>query len=392
MTTRLKIVRTASDHDAALSRIGELIDAPAGTAEGDELEVLAKLIEEYEAATFPVELPSPVEAIRFRMEQQGLGPRDLEPILGSRARVSQVMNGTRPLSIDMIRAVHRHLGIPAEILIGSEESSEFAGKKQELSRAAASLLQKWGLLREGETLGAFVARAFGGTPAAAMYRKTRTPRTNAKTDQAALKAWCAAAMIRSREIALGTGFTRDRLDGHFLRGLAQLSRLPDGPVRAGEALAEAGVALVVLPHLPGTHLDGAAMMRDDGVPVIAMTLRRNRIDNFWFTLLHECIHVARHLDPGGMILDDLEIGSEDEVEQEADMEARQALIPESAWARFNSGSYCSLAQLLELADQVGVHPAIAAGRWQNHNRDFRKFSKLLGHGEVRRLFPETADL
>jgi HTH-type transcriptional regulator/antitoxin HigA len=96
------------------------MSAKPGTDEGDELDVLATLVDAYEAQQFPIELPDPIEAIRFRMEQMGLGRKDLEPFIGSRARVSEVLNKRRGLSLKMIRELHEKLDIPLEALIGRE--------------------------------------------------------------------------------------------------------------------------------------------------------------------------------------------------------------------------------------------------------------------------------
>ena len=115
-------IRTEADHKAALARMDALMDAQAGSPEIDELSVLADLVESYEARHFPIELPTPVEAIRFRMEQAGLEPRDLEPYIGNLGRVEEVLSGKRPLTLAMIRALHKHLGIPAEVLIGDATS------------------------------------------------------------------------------------------------------------------------------------------------------------------------------------------------------------------------------------------------------------------------------
>jgi HTH-type transcriptional regulator/antitoxin HigA len=115
---QIRPIRTDADHAAALRRIDELMDAEAGTPEGDELDVLATLVEAYEDRHFPIADPEPLAAIQFRMEQLGLTRKDLEPLLGSRGRVSEVLNGRRALSLQMIRRLNRELGIPLESLVG----------------------------------------------------------------------------------------------------------------------------------------------------------------------------------------------------------------------------------------------------------------------------------
>lgn len=117
MAAELKPIRTERDHEAALEELGRLWGAKVGTSDGDRLDVLATLIDAYEAKQYPMDPPDPIEAIVFRMEQQGLTRRDLEPMIGSRGRVAEVMNRKRALSIDMIRNLHAQLGISAEILI-----------------------------------------------------------------------------------------------------------------------------------------------------------------------------------------------------------------------------------------------------------------------------------
>jgi HTH-type transcriptional regulator/antitoxin HigA len=114
---QLRPVRTEADYQAALSEIDDLIDADPGTESGDRLEVLSLLVEAYEQENYPIGPPDPVEAIKFRMEQEGLTRKDLEPILGSRARVSEVLAGKRGLSLRMIRRLNEVLGIPLESLI-----------------------------------------------------------------------------------------------------------------------------------------------------------------------------------------------------------------------------------------------------------------------------------
>jgi HTH-type transcriptional regulator/antitoxin HigA len=115
---RLKLIRNARDHKEALSVIEQLWDSRPGTPEHDTLEVLAALVELYEQKHFPMRDPDPVEAILFRMEQMGLERRDLEPLIGSRSRVSEILNRRRSLSIEMIRRLHQKLSIPLEVLVG----------------------------------------------------------------------------------------------------------------------------------------------------------------------------------------------------------------------------------------------------------------------------------
>ena len=115
----LKPIRNEKDYVRALAEVEVLWGAKAGTPKGDRLDILATLIEAYEAEHYPMDPPDPIEAIKFRMEQQGLSRKDLEKILGTRTRVSEVLSRKRGLSINMIRALHEKLGISAEILIGA---------------------------------------------------------------------------------------------------------------------------------------------------------------------------------------------------------------------------------------------------------------------------------
>jgi HTH-type transcriptional regulator / antitoxin HigA len=117
MVTELKPIRSEADHEAAMEEVARLWGAKSGTPEGDRLDVLATLIDAYEARHHALDAPDPVEAIKFRMEQQGMTRRDLEGVIGTRTRIAEVLNRKRGLSIDMIRRLHDRLGIPAEVLI-----------------------------------------------------------------------------------------------------------------------------------------------------------------------------------------------------------------------------------------------------------------------------------
>ena len=117
MATEVRPIRTKRDHESALKEIERLWGAKTGTPEGDRLDVLATLVDAYEAEHYPMDPPDPIEAIKFRMEQQGLTRRDLEEIIGTRTRIAEVLNRKRGLSIAMIRRLHERLGISADVLI-----------------------------------------------------------------------------------------------------------------------------------------------------------------------------------------------------------------------------------------------------------------------------------
>ena len=115
---QIQPIKTKRHHVAAIKRIEELMGARPGSEEGDELDILATLVDAYETKHFPIDAPDPVTAIQFRMEQQGLTRKDLEPMIGSRARVSEVMTRKRPLTLAMVRRVRDGLGISADLLVG----------------------------------------------------------------------------------------------------------------------------------------------------------------------------------------------------------------------------------------------------------------------------------
>jgi HTH-type transcriptional regulator/antitoxin HigA len=380
---KISPIRNEEDYERALKRILTLIRR-TDQQSLDEIHILQALVERWDRENCEMDPPTPLEAIRFRMEQSGLKPRDLEPIIGPRSRVSEVLSGRRSLTIDMIRALHTHLGIPLSSLVG--ENDDGVNERRSLSKAALERLSALGIMKARESYASFRIRAFEGNPFPALLRKTRTARTNAKTDPSALEAWCGAVFLRAR----GRKFpkTRPQPSSDYGRTLAQLSVAPNGPSLVENALAKVGVIFVTMRHLPGTYLDGAAMCRGDGIPIIALTLRHDRVDNFWFTLLHEYCHVCRHLNGATpMILDDLEVKSSVEIESEADTFAQDALIPLELARKLESPDLTP-EDIIEVAEQAGVHSAIVAGRWQRQHGDYRKFSKMLGRGEISAQFQD----
>jgi HTH-type transcriptional regulator/antitoxin HigA len=134
MATDLKPIRSDADYDEALREVERLWGERSGTPKGDRLDVLITLTEAYEEQHHPMGAPDPIEAIKFRMEQQGLTPKDLEPLIGSRTRVAEVLGRKRGLTLAMIRRLHAQLGIPAEILVQPTRIERSARPKR---RAAA---------------------------------------------------------------------------------------------------------------------------------------------------------------------------------------------------------------------------------------------------------------
>jgi HTH-type transcriptional regulator/antitoxin HigA len=379
----VKPIRSEADYEAALNLAQELM-AKSDARSVDDLDVLQTLIDRWESKHHAIAMPTPAEAIRFRMEQTDMKPRELIPLLGSKSRVSEIINGQRQPTVDQIRALHKHLGIPVAVLVG-EIKLEATTRRSTASKAAIEKLRTLKVMKPSEKFEAFMARATSIAPAVGVLRKSRTDRTNAKTDFGALEAWCAAVVVTAENVALPSKRKR-KLGAAHARDLAKLSSHPDWPKRLPGFLLDLGIILITMDHLPGTFLDGASICRGDGAPVIALTIRHDRIDNFWFTLLHEFAHVCCHLSATtSVIFDDLDVSSSDEIEAEADEFARNALIPPDLWSRYVSPEM-SIEDVQSLAARAGVHPAIVAGRWRFENGDYRRFSRMLGSGEVKKAF------
>jgi HTH-type transcriptional regulator/antitoxin HigA len=136
---RIHPIRTEEDHELAVARIGVLINAAPGSAEGDELDVLATLVDAWETRHHAIDTPDPVDAIQFRMEQQGLNRKDLEPFIGSRARVSEILTRKRGLTLEMIRRIKTGLGISADLLIGTASAKKRGTKRTTTKKMVAAL-------------------------------------------------------------------------------------------------------------------------------------------------------------------------------------------------------------------------------------------------------------
>ena len=382
-----------------------MADPKPGTPDGDRLEILALLIEDFEKRRFPMERPDPIEAIEFRMAELGLRQKDLVPFLGSRSRVSEVLGRGRPLTVQMIRALAEGLGIPAELLIAApkqvanEEPVQekfdwvhFPFKEME-RRGWFTTLKHQARESTEDVLKAFFSQIKIASPATALFRRTiRGEQLSEKAYYATL-AWSAFVQIKGKERArkLSVRFDPSKINIEVLRGLTKLSWFENGPVLAIEYLAKYGVVVVIEPRLSGALIDGAAMLTEDKCPVIGLTLRIDRVDYFWFTLLHEVIHVWKHLDdPQETFVDRVEnMGDSVGMDREANRIARDAFIPRYVWQR--SAAYLSPSRVTiqQLADEHHIHPAIIAGRLQYETGRYESFREFLGQDSVRKCFPEV---
>ena len=203
-----------------------------------------------------------------------------------------------------------------------------------------------------------------------------------------LTAWCWQVLAKARERKPGIGEPNSERPSDLLEQVVKLSPYADGPLRAIDFLADHGIAVEMVQHLPGTHLDGAAIRSGGGQPVIGMTLRYDRIDNFWYVLLHELAHATSHLNAqDDVFIDDLALEGTDDNEKDADSKAMQALVPQDAWDSSGIEDNPSAMAVINLAQELAIHPAIVAGRVRYKKKDYRMLSQFVGSRQVRQLFP-----
>lgn len=397
----IKVIKSEHEYKTALAEISALIDRDPdpGTKEADRLELLTLLVENYESHSFPIRVPEPVEAIRFRMEQQNLKQRDLVPYIGSPSKVSEVLSGKRPLTLSMMRALHSHLEIPASVLLRERNSPEGTGETIPWERFPLKemIVRGWisgSTLRDKpeHLLTQFFAQIGSPMEIAAVFKKTESTRTAHAVDKYALAAWSARIMIRATEDCPKAEYKRDSVDLQFMREVARLSWSESGPRLAQEFLRKHGIPLIIEPHLAHTHLDGAAIMYGLDRPIVGLTIRHDRIDNFWYCLMHELAHISLHYGRGFThFFDNLDLKeSSDPREQEADRLAGSALIPEEEWKDSPAKDLRSPEAAQHLAKKLRIHPAIVAGRMRHEAGSYKILGQMIGQGKVRRCFPETS--
>ena len=200
-----------------------------------------------------------------------------------------------------------------------------------------------------------------------------------------LLAWQARIIQKARNVCENNTINEFVLNDQWINELVSLSRNDNAPLLVKELLAEKGIILVVEEHLTGTYLDGAAMLLETGNPIIALTLRFDRLDNFWFVLMHELGHVFLHLfDSLNMdFFDEAGNSDNDEIEKEADKFALDTLIPEESWDMCLSRFSMSEESIRLDAQNIGIHPSIIAGRIRKERNNYTILSNLVGQGQVR---------
>ncbi len=396
----IKIIKTESDYSEAMARLSELmsINPETDTPEDNELELLSLVIEKYERSIVPLVTPDPIEAILLRMDQLNLSRKDLAKYIGSASRVSEVLSRKKPLSLGMIRRLNIGLEIPADILIAGEVQEESV--ELEYSKFPIREMERRGLFSHvnhalsdikeyaEEYISHLIQTFLPKDAGPALLRSPMHQDGSKQADFYALAAWRMCVVKKARAVSNVGKFQKSDISLAWMRDLVKLSAFENGPVLAQEYLKRYGIVLVIEPHFPKTYLDGAAMM-DNGIPIVALTLRQDRVDNFWFVLMHELVHVWKHLTVDNpFIIDDERVPKDDIIEDEANEIAKEILISTEAWDASDVKSTHQPTDAIALAHKLGISPAIVAGRLRKETNDYSLMVKAIGYNQVRKLFTE----
>lgn len=396
---KIKIIKTEQDYQEALKLAEELIsrDPNHDSAEGEQLSLLTTLIQDYETRAFPEVLPNPIEAIKFRMDQAGLKPADLIPYLGSRSRVSEILSGKRQLTLNMVRALSKGLGIPAKVLIQKPEPAESLEYEAWDNRLVGEMEMRGyfgnaSLKTHSKTelLKSFFSVIGSPSNVVGLTRKS-SYRSSPFTNRKALVAWATRVLQKAEKIRIPKKYEHGSIDLNFMRKLAKVSVKGNGPLKAQKYLKKYGIILIIEPHFSKTYLDGASILVNKDNPVIGLTLRYDRLDNFWFTLMHELAHITRHYDSNiSLFFDEIEgvktIGIDDK-EREADEMAEEALLPKAKWEVSPARLIPSFMAANSLASELGVHVAIIAGQIRHKGNKYMYLNKIVNEEKVRNYFP-----
>jgi HTH-type transcriptional regulator/antitoxin HigA len=400
----LRVIHSEEQYEEYLAEAETLAarDPVAGTNDADRLELLSVLLESYERKRFKFPEVDPIQALKFRMTEQGLQQKDLVSYIGSASRVSEVLSGQRRLTIDMIRALSTGLGIPASVLIGAGEPPKAEEAEIPLEKLPYREMEKRGYffdiaagqaIEPRQRLKMFLAQIGVVQPQTFFFRRTLNVGSRKPANKYAIYAWVIRVLVKSRKQRKSIAtYDPTKLTDGVLRDVARLSWSAKGPLLAQEFLEQLGICMVIEPHLPETRLDGAAMLDEDGTPVVALTIRRDQVDSFWFTLLHELVHVQRHLrNARDTFIDDTQVEEDDDPkEREANRVTADVLIPRNIWRRSTAFlKRTDVSAIRELAHELRIHPAIVAGRIQRDTGNYKILNDLVGRHEIQNLFPDV---
>lgn len=397
MSTEIKVIRTEEQYRAYLEQVEALMDVDTSkdqTAK-DRLDLLCLLIQDYESKHFQLDIPDPIDAIIFRMKELNLKQADLAPYFGTTSRVSEVLNGKRKLTVEMIRAISIGLNIPVEILIAPVQARDSSDSEIDWKKFPIKEMEKRGWINVStkKDITSVIDDFFNSVGlnfSTVAYKRTLHGEAYSPQTKFALNAWLARVVQKSRLNRESLNrYDSNLIDKDFLRKVAQLSWFNDGPIQAIQLLQNFGISIVIEPQLKGTRVDGACLKDSDGTPIIALTLRYDRLDNFWFTLLHELAHVMKHLDRQDTFVDDLEHDSVDQMEAEANRLAKEAFIPRGMWKTTEAFIKPSYATIEKLSKELHIHPAIIAGRLRQEKNDYTLFNDLIGLNQIKNLFQQS---
>ncbi len=386
----IRTIKNNNDYNEALKYIEDLIDKGVrkDSVEAEKLDVLVTLVQDYESKMFPAETPDPIDALEFVMEQRSLSQEDLVPYIGSRSKVSEVLARKRPLSVNMMRALHDGLGIPAKTLLNQSRVNVSEDEDFTYEKFPIKEMIKRGYIKTADEIKNFFS-VFDFTPYSLSLRRTYYVRSSRTMNQYALQTWMGAVVNKSKEQKLVV-FAEDSLDLEFLKKVIDLSDEENAIPKVRNLLNSVGIYLIAEPNMPQTYLDGASIMLKDKNPIIGITIRHDRLDNFWFTLLHELAHIMLHYNKNTYFFyDDIEsIDIYDPREKEADELALQIMIPKQAWENSPASILPSPDAAKLLAKQLSIHPAIVAGKMRYERKHYHFLNDLLGKGEVSRSFSD----
>ena len=398
----IKLIKTEEEYQSSLATLDTLMerDPVSGTPEANKLELLAFLIKAYEDSKYPIAAPSPLEAIKFRVDQQGLAPRDLIPYLGSRSKVSEILAGKRELTLAMIKALNKGLGIPLDSLVSPKSASSNPSEELDWARFPVNEMAKrsWissipdNSLSTIKTAVLSFLKPLGPQPAiVSFYRKTSVHGSSKIVDRHALLMWTARILMLAQKSLSSTKYTKTHINELMKKALS-FSTQEKGPLLACKFLTENGIPVIIEPHLPGTRLDGAVVLSGNR-PVIGLTLRYDRLDNFWFTLMHELAHIALHTntDEPRNFYDDMEIQNESDADENAaNALAGEIMIPAEKWESSIAKDLRTPEAANLLATELKISIAIVAGKMRHYYKSYRILNNLVGLGEVRKHFPQMA--